>query len=409
MSRVQQLPQIALVVPSLTQGGGVPAVARFLRETIERSQCFRVKLVSLSTSSSDPCSSNLARPRTLLRGATTAAGVWGGQDYVHVGAVGGELEFCRYRPRQALDAVLADCDLIQVVAGSPAWANAVVNRGKPVSLQVATRAKVERRRRDAKPGTLVDWWRKAMTCVTDKLDDRALRYVDAIQLENPWMLEYAQQINRKRSNVDIRYASPGVNTELFFPLHQRLPLLNPYILCVGRLSDPRKNIGLLLEAFYQLPQALKHVHLITAGASRPPKEYWAKVAAMGLQERVQHVDRPETADLVKLYQEASVFALSSDEEGLGVVILEAMASGIPVVATRCGGPDGIITEGVDGFLVPLDDSRAMADRLAFLCTDLERNKEMGIAARTMIEKRYADGVAGEAFISVWNKLLGKTE
>jgi glycosyltransferase involved in cell wall biosynthesis len=47
-----------------------------------------------------------------------------------------------------------------------------------------------------------------------------------------------------------------------------------------------------------------------------------------------------------------VFALSSDEEGLGIVILEAMACAIPVVATKCGGPDGIITDGKDGYLIP---------------------------------------------------------
>ena len=61
------------------------------------------------------------------------------------------------------------------------------------------------------------WWRKGMTVITDRLDDRALRSVDAIQVENPWMLDYAREINRGRSDVDIRYAPPGVDAKLFLP------------------------------------------------------------------------------------------------------------------------------------------------------------------------------------------------
>ena len=68
---------------------------------------------------------------------------------------------------------------------------------------------------------------------------------------------------------------------------------------------------------------------------------------------------------------------------------------------------GIITDGKDGFLVPLDDAAAMADRLALLCTDAAMNQQMGHAARATIEARYADDVAGAAFVDVWDKLLQK--
>jgi glycosyltransferase involved in cell wall biosynthesis len=101
------------------------------------------------------------------------------------------------------------------------------------------------------------------------------------------------------------------------------------------------------------------------------------------------------------------FALSSDEEGFGMVILEAMACGVPVVATRCGGPDGIIDDGKDGFLVPLDDAVLLAERLTLLCRDNVLNEKMGCAARATIEARYADEVAGQAFVDVWERLLEK--
>jgi glycosyltransferase involved in cell wall biosynthesis len=400
-------PTVGLVVPALEQGGGVPSVAEFVYKVAVRSKRFDVQVFSLSTSMVDDVGVALTRPSSWSHGTLFAQGVWRDMPYTRLGAFVSELEFQRYKPRPALTTALADCDVIQVVCGSPAWANTVAGLGKPVALQVATRAKIERRRRDAQPNGLAAWWRKGMTEITDHLDDRALRVVDAIQLENPWMLEYAKKINAGRSDVDIRYAPPGVDAKLFCPLASRLTAPKPYILCVGRLDDPRKNIGLLLEAFSRLPLALAQVDLVTAGAGRPPEDYWAIVEGLGLQKRVRHIPRPDTAELVTLYRQATVFALSSDEEGLGVVILEAMACAVPVVATRCGGPDGIITDGKDGFLVPLDDAAAMADRLALLCTDVAMNQQMGCAARATIEERYADDVAGAAFVDVWDKLLQK--
>lgn len=398
--------RLALVVPGLPDGGGgVPAVARFLLGVAQRNG-FEAKVVSLATSRKDPASRLIGSPSSWLVGPSVSKAQWEGCPVHHVGANLGEIEFFRYKPRHMLAQVIADCDVVQVVSGSPAWANAVVGMGKPVSLQVATRAKVERRLRDGQPNTgVAGWWRRSMTKAADKLDDRALATVDAIQLENPWMLQYSRNINERRNNVDIRYAPPGLNAERFRPLPERIASADPYILCVGRLDDVRKNVGLLIDAFGKLPGSLSHVRLVTAGSGPPPQEYWRKVEALGLRDRVRHIHRPEEAELVKLYQGAAAFALSSDEEGLGIVVLEAMACGVPVVATRCGGPDGIITDAKDGFLTDLDDAQAMADRLALLCADWLTNRSMGRRARETIEKRYAEDVAGAEFVDTWERLI----
>lgn len=398
---------IALVVPSLAQGGGVPAVARFVKDAALRAGRFDLRLVSLSTSTNDLESVRLVSPSSWLRGVRATAGVWEGLPFTHVGAVGGELEFQRYRPRRMLAEVLADCDLIQVVCGSPAWANAVIGLGKPVALQVATRARVERRQRDAKPGGLSDLWRKAMTEVTDRMDDTALRQVDAIQVENPWMLEYARELNAGR-DIDLRYAPPGVDAGMFRPLEHREPMHAPYILCVARLSDPRKKVGLLLEAYAQLPETVRNAaRLVLAGSSGPPDAFWRRAEVLGLRDRVSYVARPDRDALVRLYQGASVFALPSDEEGLGVVLLEAMACAVPVVSTRSGGPDGIITDGEDGYLVPLDDATALSSRMARLLQDQVLNIEMGRKARQTIDRRYDERVAGKVFVEMWDRLVDK--
>jgi glycosyltransferase involved in cell wall biosynthesis len=319
-----------------------------------------------------------------------------------------ELEFQRFKQRKLLATTLENCDLIQIVCGAPAWAHAVIGLGKPISMQVASLVKVERQRRDEKPQSLKDWWRKGMTEITSWMDDSALGFVDAIQVENPYMLDYCKAINSGRAHIDLVYAPPGLDTKQFQPISERNPSKDQYILCVGRLDDPRKNICLLLQAFHQLPANLSHLKLITAGA-HPPQEYWSLVESMGLQERVRHVQRPEMSELIKLYQQATVFALPSAEEGFGMVVIEAMACGVPVVATRCGGPDGIIANGKDGYLVPLDDAPAMAEALTSLCTNIELNKLMGHEARTTVETKYASEVAGNLFLDAWHRILQKTK
>jgi glycosyltransferase involved in cell wall biosynthesis len=396
-----------VVVPGLTLGGGVPAVARFVKDTILRSGRYDLELVSLSMSADDPDSVRLTAPHSWLRGVNATAGTWEGLPFVHVGAVAGDFEFQRYRPRRALTQALADCDLIQVVCGSPTWANAVVGLGKPVAMQVATRARIERHRRDANTNSLSSRWRKAMTEITDRLDDRALRQVDAIQVENSWMFEYARALNLGRA-IDLRLAPPGVDAELFCPLDYRELAQDPYILCVARFSDPRKNVGLLLEAYGQLPKALRNeVRLVLAGSSGPPDAFWRRADALGLRERISFFEQPDRNALVRLYQDASVFALPSDEEGFGVVLLEAMACAVPVISTRSGGPDGIITDGKDGYLVDLNDTTALTSRLVQVLQDSALNTDVGRKARKTIERRYDERVAGEVFIDVWDSMARK--
>lgn len=402
-------PRIGLAVPRLEEiGGGISSVARFIKDTLLRSGLYELKLISLATSARDECNVSLTRPETWRRGAIVSHGTWDGLPFVHVGAVIGEPEFRRCLPRKVLADTVADCDILQVVCGSPAYANALCGLLKPVSVQCATRAKIERRLPNAKPNTSLGWWRKAMTEITDRLDDRVLRSADAIQVENPWMLNYVRELNAGRE-VDLRYAPPGVDAGAFRPGPARNLVDDPYLLCVGRFDDTRKNIGLLLDAYLQVPtQVRSSLRVVLAGVAEPPVGFWDRADKMGLRDRIQFIARPPAQQLVTLYQNASMFVLTSDEEGLGVALLEAMACGIPVVSTRSGGPDGIITDGQDGFLVALDDAAMISRRISQLRLDTNLNRSMGERARWTIEQRFAYEVAGTAFLDVWDRLVHKS-
>lgn len=395
-------------MPSLAKGGGVPTVARFLKNVALESGRFDLKLISLCMSSDDPCSLNIKSPKTWSRGVIVSHGQWDGLPYHHVGAWAGEIEFQRYRPRPQLKELLADCDLVQVVGGYPAWANAVTGYGKPVALQVATRARIERRKRDGDSAGIAGRWRKAMTTLTNTLDDRALKLVDGIQVENNWMLEYAREINSGR-HVDLRYAPPGIDTNKFQPIVDRNLDTDPYILCVGRLADPRKNISMLLEAYAQLPHVLRgRVRLVLAGSSAPGERFWLRARELGVEGRVSYVARPASEELIQLYQRACVFALPSDEEGLGIVLLEAMACGVPVISTRSGGPEGIIDDNQNGYLISLDDTDAMASGISRLLSDHSLNSRVGQNARRKAEHAFDQKVTGEVFIEMWERMATRT-
>jgi D-inositol-3-phosphate glycosyltransferase len=407
MTSTAKKPKIAIVVPSIYEGGGVPAVARFIKDSILGSDEFELKIISLATAHHDESSIQLSNPASWFKGIRVKQGEWEGLAYSHVGCLFSELEFQRMKPRAALSKVLNDCDVIQVVSGTPAWALPVVELGKPVALQVATRAVVERRRKEKVEHGPVAWWHKLMTLITNKRDDEALRKVDAVLVENNWMYAYTQSIGTEHGTW-VRFAPPGVDAKIFHPADQRLQseITDRYILSVGRFDDPRKNIGLLLEAYALMRLSMEDPpRLLLAGAGDPGKDFWKRVHELDLVDHVSFDLRPTREQLVRHYQQALCFALSSDEEGFGVVLAEAMACAVPVVATRCGGPESLITDALDGFLVPMGNALVLANRLQLLAQNKALNEQLGQAARKTVETRFTQEIAGETFIDMYRKLL----
>lgn len=405
--------RIALVVPHIVAHGGVVSVARFVLRTLREQGGHDVRVISLAMSSRDAASALIRRPSTWLTGpraqdhdADGQALMFEGQPYTHVGARFGEIETRRYARRGVLDRAVGDCDMIQIVAGSPAWAAPFLHLPAALSLQVATLTAIERRQRMETWRGPTAPYRRWITNRVSAIETRALRALDAVQVENQWMFDHVRRINTDPA-LDLRFAVPGVDETLFHPAEHR-PALPGTLISVGRMSDPRKNHRLLIDAYHRACQRISDApRLCLVGPDHPSEALTAQIAALGLTERIDIHHRPDIEALAALYRGAAGFVLASDEEGFGVTVIEAMASGIPVISTRSGGPDHIITDGQDGFLVNRDDADAMADRIVRLIEDRTLNDDLGRAGRATVLDRYAEGPAGEAFLDTADRLLSR--
>ncbi|MFN2183514.1 MAG: glycosyltransferase family 4 protein [Anaerolineae bacterium] len=391
---------MALVVPGLQYGGGVPSVALFLYRLLESTGRHEPSLISLSIASNDALSVRLLDPVTWKRGPQVSVGTWRGLAVTHVGAFLTELEFQRFRPRRALTRILDSFDLVQVVSGTPAMGLTVADLQQPRCLFAATTVRRERTSLLAASSGLRGLWLRLMTAVNAWSEPRALRLADHVFA----LSEYTRdQLSAMVPEARLSLGWVGVDTGLFYPA--AAPAGKGYILSVGRLGDPRKNVRLLLEAYRILRERSPETPRLLLVGEHPPVKDWADAVRWGIAGSIDVRVNVEAKILPDLYRQASLFVLSSNEEGLGIVLLEAMASGLPVVSTDCGGPATCVVEGVTGYLTPIGDAEALANRMQALLADDALRQRMGQAGRRLAESRFSISAAGAPFLEVYDRLL----
>lgn len=397
--------RVAVVVPNLVGGGGVPSVARFLMKTIDRSSEFEGELISLATSASDDASVQLRSCSSWFGRKIVRSGSWEGREFVHVGAYFSELEFQRYRPRRVLSRLLENFDLVQVVAGLPAWCLVGRDFAGPVLLQVASLAKSERRSGAQQARGPRALWRRVMTRITARLDEAGIQVADRVLVENRWM---KRVVEAWTDPAKVVVAPPGVDTVLFAPLRAVMTEERDtdYILSVGRFSDPRKDVDVLLEAYSQLRDTVGACpRLVLAGETMPSHVQQSRIRKLGLESSVSLMGEVSREELAELYRNATLFVLSSAEEGLGLVLLEAMSSGAAVVATRTHGAVEVVQDGRSGLLTPVGDARGLAAAMERLLANTDLRRALGLGARARVEKRFSESVAGEVFLEAYRDLL----
>lgn len=223
---------------------------------------------------------------------------------------------------------------------------------------------------------------------------RFLRWLFYNRLDMLVSLTQRDVSNLKRHNPTIRVIP---NPVTFYP-EQEAKLENKIILSVGRM-DWLKGYDLMMEVFERFCKKNNDWKLKIIGDG-PTKTAIEKLANVkGITNRI--IIASATGDIEKEYMAASLFLMTSRSEGLPMVLLEAQACGLPIIAFDCEtGPAEIVNHGLDGYLVKPYDFDEMSNRLLELASDPVMRKAFGTAARENV-KRFLP----EEIIKQWDEVF----
>jgi len=188
------------------------------------------------------------------------------------------------------------------------------------------------------------------------------------------------ELVRQYATGDILVASQGVDTSIFRPLKMK----KEYdLLFVGRLSK-EKNLPMLFEVFKKLKKEMPNIKLCIIGDG-PEKERLKNYASDG----VLFLGYVRQSELPRYYNKSKVIVLTSLSEGLPTVLMEAMACGVPAVATNVGGVAEIVKDWETGLLAESNDYNSFKEKIKFLLENESARVKMGSKALQFVRREHS--------------------
>ena len=173
------------------------------------------------------------------------------------------------------------------------------------------------------------------------------------------------------------------------------------IICAGRLN-PQKGFDLLIDSFALIADKCPEWHVVIFGSGDEEKFLRQRLCEKGLDKRIFIF--PATDNIYEEFQNSDFFVFSSRFEGWGLVLVEAMACGIPPVSFRCKyGPEDIITEDKDGLLAKDGDIHDLSDRILWMINHPKERIEMGQRARTSAQ-RFNKEIVVQRWLEIFHSL-----
>ena len=254
------------------------------------------------------------------------------------------------------------------------------------------------------------------TPLREKNEQQLVRLADSIIAANPD--ERADLIWRQRAIADkICTIPPGVDIDLFTRQDRTMSRAelgleedDLVVLFVGRI-DPIKGVDTLLSAFAQVATSLPRAVLAVVGGDLdiagqpvgPLAEFHAKATEMGILHRIRFFGSQPQNRLPLFYSAADVVSVPSRYESFGLVAVEAMACGVPVVASRAGGLIFTVEDGETGFLAPVDEPVAHAAAIMRVLGDPKVATQMGLDAQ-LAAKRFSWQTVASSVVHVYEQL-----
>lgn len=173
----------------------------------------------------------------------------------------------------------------------------------------------------------------------------------------------------------------------------------------GRVADPRKNLPLLLAAMALARRSDPGLRLRLTG--QPESALTQLVEQSGATSWVDWAGDLAWSELPDFYRSLDLFVIPSEQEGFGIVGIEAMACGVPVVSTRCGGPEDYVIDGETGYLTS-HDAAALAERIVAVTGDRALRARLGTAARSKAIEGYSPDRFRSALDEAWRTVWGES-
>ncbi|MFT5487688.1 MAG: glycosyltransferase involved in cell wall biosynthesis [Paracoccaceae bacterium] len=330
--------------------------------------------------------------------------VWDGFDCVAIGCRLPELEVTYYGDSQLWRDVISAHDRHIAVGGNALVSAPLAAAGLPHLVWCASDVRGDR----------VD--RQNAMSFARRLFDRnvvspLLRRLERRVLDGPGT--FATISNASARSLDAIGAGAGKPFEILpipvDPVRFSPPITPPdpgIVGIAGRHTDPRKNAGLAFQAVADARNGGANISLRVAGdVSDDLRE---KAAGLGIGDAVEFLGTLNDEDLPEFYRGLDMFLIPSRQEGLNIAGLEAGACGVPVITTRCGGPEDYAIDGETGFVTGFDPAE-IAGRLIDICVDRELRDKLSLRIRSRIAGEYGDerftGHLDRIWRSVWNEPL----
>jgi glycosyltransferase involved in cell wall biosynthesis len=310
-----------------------------------------------------------------------------------------ELEFTHYLPTHTWKELVGDCQLHLAVSGNALSALPYLHLKKPFLAWIATPWEADRKDR-IRNFTILRRLLDAFinTPFLRRIEKQILSspYANILSLSTYTSKELTHLAQKQMSGVMYMPIDPSL---FFVDRDKTVPWRIGFS---GRYCDPRKNIGLLLNATKVLLQEGHPVELILVG-DRNADQITPIIRELDLERYVRMYTHMRPLELAHLLQTLDLFTIPSHQEGLCIAALEAMACGVPIVSTRCGGPEDYVQSGVTGELVDkTGEDFAMA--IKNICLNREQRHKLSEGAILWVADNASPEISRKEFRRLINDL-----
>ena len=199
--------------------------------------------------------------------------------------------------------------------------------------------------------------------------------------------------DRKHFNVPVEAISNGIDLSRFSKgkvpddIYDRfdIPRDKQIVLYVGRV-DPEKSLHILINAFIKAHKKVPDAHLVVVGDGTARPDLEKMINKAGLKSSAHFLGRVVGDDLPKIYRTGTLFAITSKTETQSIVLLEAMATGLPCIAVKAGAIPELVKTGENGFLCEADDIDGVAKAIVEILSNTEKRAKMSEGSLKLVQK-----------------------